>query len=180
MSVPISLISLRCLQCETPVPAQVDEVAWVCEQCGTGLLLDEEDGLHRLEINTASGIKPNVKGRPFWVVSGSVTLDRDTYGSLGKQTGEALEFWSQPRLFFIPAYSCSIDELTELGIQMLTKPPELKPGSAADFLPVTLHKEDNMAYAEFIIMGVEAQRKDKVKEVAFTLQLEQPVLWILP
>ena len=179
MSAPISLIPLRCLQCETPVPAQIDEVAWVCQQCGTGLLLNEGDGLHRLEINTASGIKPNVKGRPFWVASGSVTLDRETYGYMGKQTGKAQNFWSQPRLFFIPAYSCSIDDLTETGIQMLTKPVELKPGLAADFLPVTLHHEDIRAYAEFIVMGIEAQRKDKVKEVAFTLQLEQPVLWVL-
>jgi hypothetical protein len=163
-----------------PVPAQLDEVAWVCEQCGTGLLLDEEDGLHRLELNTASGIKPNAKGRPFWVVRGSVTLDRDTYGVLGKQTGKAQKFWSEPRLFFIPAYSCSIDELTKLGMHLLTNPPELKPGLAADFLPVTLHKEDIRAYAEFIIMGIEAQRKDMVKEVAFTLQLEQAVLWVLP
>ena len=158
----------------------MDEVAWVCEQCGTGLLLNEEDGLHRLEIKTASGIKSNVKGRPFWVVQGSVTLDRDTYGILGKQTSESLQFWSQPRLFFIPAYSCSIDELTRLGIQMVTKPVELKPGLAADFHPVTLHQDDIRAYAEFIVMGIEAQRKDMVKEVAFTLQLEQPVLWVLP
>ena len=62
---------------------------------------------------------------------------------------------------------------------MVTKPAELKPGLAADFLPVIMHQEDIRAYAEFIIMGIEAQRKDKVKEVAFILQLEQPVLWIL-
>jgi hypothetical protein len=33
--------------------------------------------------------------------------------------------------------------------------------------------------AEFIVLGIEADRKDKVREIEFALQLSQPELWVL-
>jgi hypothetical protein len=36
------------------------------------------------------------------------------------------------------------------------------------------------AFAEFLILAVEAARKDKVKEIRFELELQPPTLWILP
>jgi len=34
--------------------------------------------------------------------------------------------------------------------------------------------------AEFIVMGIEAARKDNLKEMTFTLNLSSPELWIVP
>jgi hypothetical protein len=34
--------------------------------------------------------------------------------------------------------------------------------------------------AEFILLGIEADRKDALKTLNFTLDLERPQLWILP
>jgi hypothetical protein len=36
------------------------------------------------------------------------------------------------------------------------------------------------ATAEFIVMAVEAERKDDLKEIRFKLELDPPILWILP
>jgi hypothetical protein len=36
------------------------------------------------------------------------------------------------------------------------------------------------AAAEFIIMAVEAERKDDLKEIRFDLEIDTPILWILP
>ncbi|MCL4562492.1 MAG: hypothetical protein M1281_18005 [Chloroflexi bacterium] len=179
MAIPIQLIPLLCCKCQTPVLAQPDETAWVCEQCGQGLLLSETEGTVPLDVHFGVGIAPNVKGRPFWVAAGTVQLQRRIYGS-GDQSPVAQKFWASGRTFFIPAFSLPLADLVDGGVKMLLQPPTLAPGGEAAFLPVTLHREDVNAYAEFIVMGIEAARKDNLKELQFTLTLETPALWILP
>jgi hypothetical protein len=180
MDQPVELIPLVCPQCSTPVPAEVDEVAWVCAQCGQGLSLDEEKGLVPLEVHYAAGIPANTRGKPFWIAEGQVSMQRDTYGSSGKDTKATQQFWSQPRRFFIPAFSAPLETLLGFGMQLLRQPPDLQAGSTAEFEPVILYLEDVKAAAEFIVVAIEAGRKDKVKQVEFTLQLSEPALWILP
>lgn len=181
MSQPITLVPLKCLNCETPVPAQLDEIAWVCQNCSTGLLLDEEQGLLPLEIQYSAKIQDNDTGQPFWVVDGQVGISRATYTGLGRKSKEAQKFWTQPRRFFIPAFSCTLDELTGLGRLAITTQPELKAGPAVHFKPVTQMKEDLRALAEFIVIAVEAHRHDKVKQVIIeSIKLGEPELWILP
>jgi hypothetical protein len=162
------------------VPAESDEVAWICSQCGQGLALDEDQGLVPLEVQTSADLPPNTTGRPFWVARGQVDLQaRETYGSGGKARSEADRFWSEGRLFFIPAFACPLEERLSLSIRLLTQPPELRPGPPARFIPAILPASDVQAAAEFTIMAIEAGRSDKLKEVHFTLQLEPPALWIL-
>ncbi|RPI34620.1 MAG: hypothetical protein EHM70_02315 [Chloroflexota bacterium] len=178
MDKPVELIPLVCLKCATAIQAQADEVAWCCAQCGQGQLLDEEKGLVPLEIQFAAGLAPQRKGKPFWVATGQVTLQRERYS--GNQNQQAAELWSQPQRFFVPAFACKLDDLLALGAGMLMRPPALQPGPAAPFDPVVLSPEDVKATAEFVVMSIEAERKDKLKEARFSLQLSAPVLWILP
>ena len=180
MTALIELLPLRCIRCSTPVPAEMDEVAWVCSQCGQGLLLDETRGLSPVEIQFASGIAQNTKGRPFWTADGQVDLQREAYGTFGKKTGEAERFWGKGRRFFIPAFNCSLDTLIDLGTELLNQPPALPPGPAVSFEPAVLGVEDLPALAEFIVMGIEAARKDQVKSLGVSVRLSNPVLWILP
>jgi len=175
----IQLIPLVCTKCQTTVPAQPDEVAWVCGQCGQGLLLDISKGLAPLEVNYAEGIAPNILGKPFWITEGSVAFARrQTYS--GNEDREAHNFWGQPRRFYVPAYNSTLEGLLEVGSKLLVQPPSLQPGPAARFEPVTLALEDVKPLAEFIVMALEAGRKDKLKEIQFSLELSNPVLWILP
>ena len=104
MEIPIELVPLNCIRCGTAIPAEVNEVAWVCRQCEKGQQLGE-DGLVPLKDNYAQQMKPTQKGRPFWVCEGHVTLDRDTYDSHGMNSKDAQRFWGQGHLFFIPAGS---------------------------------------------------------------------------
>jgi hypothetical protein len=181
VSPAVELVPLRCLRCDTPVPAEPDEIAWACGQCGQGLLLDETQGLVPLAIHSASGIPAGAAGRPFWVVSGRVALERETYGSLlGNKTGEAERFWEAPRRFIIPAYRCSLDELLATGGQLLLQPPAIAPGPAAPFAPAILPPADLRALAEFIVLALEAGRRDQLKKVGLSIQLGEPELWILP
>jgi hypothetical protein len=153
-------------------------MAWVCAQCGQAMQLDEEKGLQQLELRYSSAIAPGAAGKPFWVCEGRVSMRRETYS--GKETSEAERFWSQPRRFFVPASSLSLENVLQLGVALLLQPPALASGPAARFEPVTLSGRDILPTAEFIVMAVEANRKDKLKKLEFNLQLSAPVMWVLP
>jgi hypothetical protein len=144
------------------------------------MLLDLSAGLTPLEVHYAAGIPPNAPGKPYWVAEGRVTLSRYSYGSGSKEAQEAELFWSQPRRFIIPAFAAPLEALLSQAIQRLLQPPALQPGSPARFEPVTASVEDVQPAAEFIVMAIEAGRKDKAKKIDFTLQLSSPELWVLP
>lgn len=175
-----ALLPLQCLKCQTPIPAEPDEVAWLCPTCAQALLLDETQasGLAALEMHFAAGIKSGQRGRPFWVAQGLVSVQRETYS--GDEGRQALEFWKTPRTFFVPAFACEMAELISLGMQLLKQPISMMPAPASAFLPVTLSPQDVRPMAEFIIMGLEAERRDMMKSAAIQLNLAKPVLWILP
>ncbi len=178
MAQPVELIQLVCIHCKSPLPAGPDETAWVCAQCGQGMRLDEDRGLVELAVNFASGIPNGARGKPFWVADGSVALQRETYS--GNKSREAEQFWSQPRRFYVPAYALPLEDLLAAGTALLLTPPALQPGTAASFEPVILPIDDVHATVEFIIMAVEAGRKDMLKNVQFSLTLSDSILWVLP
>ncbi len=176
----IELIALKCLRCETPIPAAPDEIAWVCQRCGQGLLLDEVKGVSSQAFNFAAGIPQGKVGNPFWVVGGNLRLNRQTYGAFGKKDEEAAEFWAAPRRFFIPAFTCDLETTVNLGTALLRNPPRLAPGTPVPFLPVTVQPQDIFPLAEFIVVAIEAERKDSLREISFTLELRAAELWVLP
>jgi hypothetical protein len=181
MTSQVALIPLRCVRCDTPVPADPLEVAWACAQCGQGLLLDEVQGLSPLEIHYSSGIPANQKGKPFWVAHGRVNIQRDSYaGKSDRIVREVEEFWGQGRTFVIPAYQAPLEELLAVALGYLKKTPSLDEGPVAKFDPATLSPKDLTSAAQFVVMAVEADRKDKLKRLEPGVELEDPVLWVLP
>jgi len=171
-----------CFKCDTPLPAGSDEVAWVCARCGQALLLDETEarGLVPLEVQYAAGIDPVKKGKPFWVADGRVLLQRATFSTFSDKAGDARLLWSQPRRFFIPAFEVPLQTLAELGPHLLLNPPTMTPGPAVPIEPVTLSPADLPALAEFIVLAIEANRSDMLKQVQIQVSLFEPALWVLP
>jgi len=175
----VKLIPMLCVRCQQPVPAQPDEVVWVCPNCGQGLVLSEEKGLLPQAIHFAASIPANTQGKPVWVASGQVTLQRETYQ--GDNAGDMQQFWSQPRWFFIPAYNLTLDQLSATGVQLLKAPLAMQEtNTPATFLPVTIHPADVRPLAEFIILAVEAERRDQLRALSFQLHLGPADLWIFP
>lgn len=179
MSQGVRLIPLLCVHCQTPVPAKPDEVAWVCEQCGQGLLLDEEKGAVAQDTFFSSAIAQNASGWPYWVSSARVTITkRDTYK--GNETKAAMEFWAKPHLFFVPASGQSIEEIVSNGVKLLRNPVGMQAGGRTKLAPVVLTPRDLRPLAEFMVMSIEADRSDAMRELLFNLDLDPPQLWILP
>jgi hypothetical protein len=143
------------------------------------MYLDDEHGLRTQEVNFSAAIPVHNIGKPFWVVDGRVEIQRVTFGSSGSSK-ESAQFWSEPHRFFVPAYRASLDELLATSIELLRKNPPLQQGAPAKFKPVTLYIQDIQSAVEFIVVAVEANRSDKLKEIHFDLHLSQPALWILP
>lgn len=180
MDQSINLVPLLCLHCNTVLPAELDETAWVCPQCGQGMFLDEEKGLAPLQVYYSTAIQPNAVGKPYWVVQGRVTLNRQAFKNDARSSGQSQDFWGETRSFFVPAFQCTLENMLTQATNLLLNPPPLQAGERARFEPVTLSVKDIQPAAEFIVMATEAARPDKLKSVEFSLQLSTPVLCIFP
>lgn len=178
MSQGVELVPLQCVRCSTPVRAAPDEVAWVCANCSQGLLLDGESGLRALQVKYAAAAQQaGLIWRPFWVTEGRVTFQaRQTYGH-DRGPDEA---WSAPQTFILPAFECSFEEAGAWGMGFLRQPPRLVEGPAGVLEGVTVDPQAARALAEFVVLTVEAERRDQLRSVAFGLDLEPPVLWAMP
>jgi hypothetical protein len=177
---PVKLIPLVCMQCAQPIQAQPDEIAWVCDTCQKGQTLCADGTLQALSVFFSPQIRPGSRGRPFWVTPAQVTINiRETYR--GNNAADSAAFWGSQRLFYIPAYQASLENVISTGMGLLKSPVYIQPpGAVMPFLPVTTGMEDIRPLAEFIVLAVEADRKDQLKEVKFDLRLRQPQLWVLP
>jgi len=175
---PVQLIPLACVRCQVPVNARVGEVAWVCQTCEQGLWMGEDGRLSAQEILFSSALNQGAQGYPYWVVEGQAQLQRQTYK--GNQSKEMEVFWQLPRLFFIPAYELPLQNVVETGARLLRQPPTLHAGSPTAFAGVVVPPGDVRPLAEFILLGIEADRKDALRSLHFELTLAEARLWVLP
>jgi hypothetical protein len=159
------------------VPAEEDEVAWVCTTCGRGLQL-AEGGLGPLEVRwTAARPGQRVEQwRPVWVFTGTARfVRRESYSGRGKPH----RLWEQPVQLFVPAYPCNLEHLERLGADLTEQQPRWEAGPAMGPLKgCTLLPEDARAAAEFVVLTIEADQKDKLKSVEFALDVGAPELWV--
>jgi hypothetical protein len=91
------------------------------------MCLDVQTGLAPLQVFYHAEIASNHVGKPFWVAEGQVIVDRTTYS--GNNERDADQFWSQPRMFFVPAYFLPLENLLEIGSRHVRRPPALLNGS---------------------------------------------------
>jgi len=215
LTASVELVPLKCVRCGTFVQAAADEVAWVCHQCGQGLLLDEA-GLAPLAVHWPAPQGPRLLERyagtpegavstprsnspgalagpsglrdgqqagslrwlPFWAFTGSVHFAvRQSYSGSRKPD----KLWNAPRRFFIPAFPYPLEDMQQLGATLTRQQPALQPGPAAAPLSrCTLFPADARQAVEFIVLTIEADQKDKLRQVSFTLELSEPELWVLP
>jgi hypothetical protein len=182
MKPSIELVLLKCLRCGAHLPAGEEEVAWVCAQCGQGMQLTP-DGLAPLTVQWAAA-RPGVQGAswlPFWVFGGTVHLARrETYG-VNLFGGGPDRLWEARRRFYVPAFPAPLEQLETVGADLTRRQIPLNAGPPAGALKdCTLFPDDARQAAEFVVLTIEADRKDKLKTITFTLNLDEPELWVLP
>jgi len=172
------LIPFLCVGCSQPILAQPGEVAWVCSMCGKGTQLVQSN-IKPLDVFFSPKVPVGKVGRPFWVTQGQVKLQkRITYR--GNDEQESIRFWSEPRTFYIPAYEEPLETSVATGLALLRQPEILSAtGNPVPFLPIVTPPEDVRPMAEFMVLALEADRRDALKTLNFDLTFLPPQLWIL-
>ncbi len=67
MSDNVELIPMFCTKCQNAIPAGIHETAWVCGQCGQGLLLSDDKGvIHSLFVLPPTCLPEKREGRSGW------------------------------------------------------------------------------------------------------------------
>ncbi len=174
----VQLVPMTCIKCAMPLRAEENEIAWTCEKCEQGMLLTA-NGLAALTVKWAAAkAETNLKWHPFWSFIGTVRFARrDSFGGRSEQD----KLWNEPQQFFIPAYAAGLQELETIGAELLKKHLNPAPGPAVGKLPsVAVFPDDAKQAAEFVVLTIEADRKDKLKSVEFAIQSSEPELWVLP
>ena len=177
------LLLLRCPTCATPLEANHQDQVVACSGCATHVALGE-DGPLPITVHYAQPVgDPLAVGswEPLWIFSGQVTLrSRQTQG--GKKAGrEADEFWQAPRRFYVPAGDLSPAQIRSIGLDLLNRQPSPIPLPAGPqtgrMRPALLSAADAAQFAEFLVLDLEAQRRDMLKDLQFDLLLGEPALW---
>lgn len=177
----VQLARMLCVKCNTPVPAEENEIAWACAKCQQGLLLTPT-GLAPVTVQWAA-LKPgtaNARWLPFWSFTGRVQFQRrQSFG--GRADPDKL--WESPQRFFIPAYELPLKDLEDLGAALLKRGLRPTPGPApagGALSACSLFPQDAQQAAEFVVLTIEAERRDKLKQIEFTIETTEPELWLLP
>ncbi len=176
----MKLVLLRCPNCSAALTPGEDDLIVECQQCGTGVELADE-GLKLIELRyTASSARVEL-WRPWWIFNGRVEITRRETQS-GNQGDEALRFWSQVKRFYIPAWELSLQAVRDEGLALLKKQPSLQAmprPSGARFAPVVVSVSDARKLLEYLVVTMEASRKDWLKDLQFTADVGLPELWAL-
>ena len=179
MSGSIELVLLKCPQCSAPLPAEEDEIAWVCATCGAGWQLTEQ-GLAPQVVRWMA-TPPNARPeswRPIWVFAAQVVFQQRLNW---QRAADPEPMWQRPVRFYVPAYACDLEHLEQLGGNLTRHQTIFPLGPAQGAIKgVNLLPEDAKAAAEFIVLTIEAERKDKLKQVSFTINAGPPDLWLVP
>ena len=179
----MKLLALTCPQCGQPLAANNDDIVLLCANCHTAVRLDDT-GVSRAKLYFAAGRDDEHTWLPFWVFSGSVRLvERKTQGGGKSGQEEAEALWGAPRRLYVPAWELTLQTAQNLGANLIQQQPNFSfvaPPAEVTLTSATVAPADAKKLLEFIVLAIEARRKDWLKELNFHLEVNEPELWALP
>jgi uncharacterized protein YbaR (Trm112 family) len=186
----MKLLLLRCPACQRPLKAQDRDLILLCQECGAAVHI-QDNGPALADIQYA--VRADYKGemalwRPFWVFTGQVTLHKREVqskdGFLSNSSAEAAQqLWGKPRRLFTPAWDLPLSEAQRIGCHLIEAQGEYRQverPSQPQLLPAALAAADAQKLLEFIVAAIEARRKDMLRDLKFSIQINQTELWALP
>jgi hypothetical protein len=182
----MKLLLLRCPLCAEPLAPDVQEaVVFDCPSCQTPVAITDTG----LAMETVQFVAPAhaeaekvTDWLPFWLFEGQVHIDkRETQGRA--RTAEVEHLWSQPRRLFVPAWTVDMHNARDIGSTLAQRQPLFVPverPSGAQMKTATVTAEDALKMLEFIIITIEAQRDDWLRNIEFRMELGNPTLYAIP
>ena len=182
----MKLLLLRCPQCQSPLePGQLDVVVG-CGHCYAAVAVDET-GLRLMKVSYAAmrgDLEEVEQWLPFWVFNGRVHITkRDTQGSSMFSSKNPEQYWDSYRNLYVPAWDLPMATAREIGqkfTQEQTRLQAMPPPSETRLVSAIVSPDDALKLMEFVVLSIEAQRKDWLKRLKFHIEAGAPELWALP
>ena len=169
------LEAIKCKNCGSGLVVEVNDYVTYCISCGSGFEIINGE-LNPIEINFSAAALPaegEMIYKPFWLLKTHVEiLERtsssghasDVFGGSGKSSGNIN--------FYIPAFRCPLESLKFISTEFTTKNPVASPQKFNSKLTGFAYgKEDAMKLAEFLLISVEAEKKDMLKTFRYNISL---------
>lgn len=120
---------------------------------------------------------------PFWIFRGRVKISvRETQGGRSRDK-DAAGLWGVERRFFVPAWELSIHAAQDIGSRMIQRPTsftKIDRPEGASLQTAVVTPKDGKNLIEFIVLAIEARRKDWLRDLKFELDVGEPKMWALP
>jgi hypothetical protein len=182
----MQLLALKCPTCGQKLTPQSNETVVVsCMNCLTAVSLHQA-AITAIPIQYAA---PTARGEvetwlPMWVYNGRVALTRrqSQSGSKGADK-EAQALWGGVQRLYAPAWQEPVSQAREIGSQFILKQPALQattPEAGMTLRDATITQEDGLKLLDFIVLTIEANRKDWLKDLQFEIQTSGSELWAVP
>ena len=182
----MKLLALRCPNCNHGLKPGNDDILLVCPNCQIPVAI-AIDGPKRVKVRFALPPKMEADAQewvPFWVFEGLVKVtERETQSGWRTKDKDSQQFWASPRQLYVPAWDLSVHNAQDVGSQLILNQPEftsIVQPKVINLTPTVVKPNDAKKILEFIILAIEARRKDWLKKFAFELEVSKPQLWAMP
>jgi hypothetical protein len=184
----MKLLLLHCPLCTEPLaPDTPEAVIYDCPSCQTPVAITDTG----LAVETVQFVTPAqseaekvTDWMPFWLFQGRIHIDkRETQRDRRAKTAEVEHLWSQPRRLFVPAWTVDMHNARDIGSALVQRQPvfvSVERPSGAQMRTATVTAEDALKMLEFIIITIEAQRDDWLRDIEFRMELGSPTLYAIP
>lgn len=181
----MKLIALRCPQCGQNLEPKHNEVVVTgCKQCHTAVQISQ-NGLRIIAVSYAAPAADRVDAwLPFWLFDGRVNMQRRQ--SQGRSKGadkDAAHLWGAPRRLYAPAWNTRASQARQIGSRLVQQQIQFQPIEQPPDALITeaiITPEDALKLLDFIVLTIEANRKDDLKEISYQIEAGQPQLWAVP
>ena len=181
----MKLVLLRCPNCTEPLKPENDDVVLACTNCHTPVAI-AVNGAVKMAVQFAVPASYKAEPRrwmPFWVFEGRVIINRrETQGGRSRTKDMAAQ-WGVPRRFFVPAWDLDPHTAQDVGSRMVQQQPSFEKidrPQEAHLQTALVTPKDAKKLIEFIVLAIEARRKDWLRDLQFELDMGAPNLWALP
>jgi hypothetical protein len=181
----MKLLALKCPVCGQRLDPQNNQVVVMeCGQCDTAVSIDPDAGVSQTTVQYAQGKENAEAWLPLWVFDAQVNItSRKTQKRDGRSEQDSHKLWGSPRQLCVPAWTLEMQTARQLGTKLIETPPQLqataKPNGVI-MAEMIVAQEDALKLIEFIVLSIEAERKDWLTDLQFDIKTQATQLWIVP
>ncbi len=181
----MKLLALKCPVCGQRLTPKHDQVLVMeCGQCGTAVSINHTTGISQTAVQYAQAKENAEVWLPMWVFDAWVRItSRQTRKGDGRSEKASHELWRSPRQLFVPAWTLDTQTARQLGTKLIENQPQLQAVDKPNGTVMTeaiVTQEDALKLVEFIILSIEAERKDWLTDLKFEIQTNATNLWVIP